>query len=127
MQKAKPLYAAEGGTDDDAYLDGERALGKHRPGSESKITFVAAFSIDNQGHPLYARFSSIAGFTGPAIENWACNTLDQHCQILTVCLTCFNEIADTGGRIRSASPLTVRLRIYHSEEVFSHFHEHLIR
>ncbi len=36
---------------DDAYLGGERSGGKAGRGSENKIPFVAAVSVDDEGHP----------------------------------------------------------------------------
>ena len=48
---------------DDAYLGGERAGGKPGRGSENKVPFVAAISLNYDGNPL-------------AASNLKCNTLD---------------------------------------------------
>lgn len=97
MLEREALYTLQGSVQaDDAYLGGKRSDGKSGRGSENKVPFVAAISVDQQGHPIYARLTAIKGFTGPAIENWARTTLDTECQILTDGLPCFNGIADVG-------------------------------
>jgi hypothetical protein len=97
MLEREALYALQGAVqDDDAYLDGENPGGKVGWGSENKVPFVAAVTVDTQGHPVYARFTAIKGFTSTAIEGWARSTLDTECQVLTDGLPCFNGIADAG-------------------------------
>lgn len=61
--------------------------GKPGRGSENKVPFVAAVSVDAQGHPIYARFTA---------EGWTRSTLDTECQVLTDSPPCFNGIADAG-------------------------------
>ena len=39
---------------DDVYLGGELPGGKAGRGSENKVPFVAAVSLNAEGHPLYA-------------------------------------------------------------------------
>jgi transposase-like protein len=97
MLEREALYTLQGSVQaDDAYLGGERSGGKPGRGSENKVPFVAAVSVDAQGHPIYARFTAIKGFTGPAIADWARTTLEKECQVLTNGLPCFNGIADAG-------------------------------
>ncbi|MBU2738595.1 IS1595 family transposase [Acidithiobacillus concretivorus] len=97
MLEREALYTLQGSVQaDDAYLGGERSGGKPGRGSENKVPFVAAVSVDAQEHPVYARFTTIKGFTGPAIADWARTTLDKACQVLTDGLPCFNGIADAG-------------------------------
>ena len=56
---------------DDAYLGGERAGGKAGRGSENKVPFVAAISLDDRGHPLHLKLNLVSGFTSQAIGKWA--------------------------------------------------------
>ena len=53
----------------DAYLGGERAGGKAGRGSENKVPFVTAASVDGNGngHPLYVKRNLVSGFTPQAI------------------------------------------------------------
>ncbi|MEY2334699.1 transposase [Acidithiobacillus ferrianus] len=53
-------------------------------------------ALNAQGHSVYARFTTIKGFTSTAIEGWARSTLDTECQVLTDGLHCFNGIAGAG-------------------------------
>jgi hypothetical protein len=56
---------------DDAYLGGERVGGKAGRGSENKVPFVAAVSLNTEGHPLYTKMIPVPGFTGTALTDWA--------------------------------------------------------
>ena len=97
MLEREALYTLQGAVQaDDAYLGGENPGGKAGRGSENKVPFVAAVSVDARGRPVYARFTAIKGFTSTAIEGWARSTLDTECQVLTDGLPCFNGIADAG-------------------------------
>ncbi|MCR2831982.1 IS1595 family transposase [Acidithiobacillus ferrooxidans] len=97
MLEREALYTLQGAVQaDDAYLGGENPGGKPGRGSENKVPFVAAVSVDAQGHPVYARFTAIKEFTSTAIEGWARSTLNTDCQVLTDGLPCFNGIADAG-------------------------------
>ncbi|MBN6742488.1 IS1595 family transposase [Acidithiobacillus sp. MC6.1] len=97
MLEREALYTLQGAVQaDDAYLGGENPGGKAGRGSENKVPFVAAVSVDAQGHPVYARFTAIKEFTSTAIEGWARSTLNTDCQVLTDGLPCFNGIADAG-------------------------------
>ena len=48
---------------DDAYLGGERPGGKASRGSENKIPIVAAVSLNEAGHPIHARITSVSCFS----------------------------------------------------------------
>jgi hypothetical protein len=54
---------------DDAYLGGERNDGTAGRGSENKVPFVAAVSLDGDGHPLRAKLAQLPGFTRKAIAD----------------------------------------------------------
>lgn len=56
---------------DDVYLGGERSGGKAGRGSENKVPFVAAVSLNQDGHPVHAKLTPVAGFTLTAIARWA--------------------------------------------------------
>ncbi len=53
---------------DDAYLGGERAGGKAGRGSENKVPFVAAVSLNGQGKPMYLKLNLVSGFTSLALS-----------------------------------------------------------
>jgi transposase-like protein len=68
MAEREECYLLEGQDQvDDAYLGGERSGGKFGRGSENKIPFVAAVSLSDEGHPLRAKLSPVAGFSLKAI------------------------------------------------------------
>ncbi len=97
MLEREALYTLQGPVQaDDAYLGGGHPGGKPGRGSENKVPFVAAVSVDAQSHLVYARYTVITGFTSPAIEGWARSTLDTDGQVLTDGLPCFKGIADAG-------------------------------
>ena len=56
---------------DDAYLGGELSGGTAGRGSENKVPFVAAVSLNEMGHPVYLKLTMVAGFTRDAIKEWA--------------------------------------------------------
>jgi len=83
---------------DDAYLGGERSGGKAGRGSENKIPFVAAVSVDEEGHPLRIKLTPVSGFTLKAITDWSKNHLSSDCTVLSDGLACFNAVGDAGYR-----------------------------
>ena len=48
---------------DDAYLGGELSIGKAGRGSENKIPIVAAVSLNEAGHPIHSRITSVSSFS----------------------------------------------------------------
>jgi hypothetical protein len=66
---------------DDAYLGGELSGGKAGRGSENKIPFVAALSLDGDGHPLRIKLTAVTGFTNKAISDWAKINLTPGCAV----------------------------------------------
>lgn len=81
---------------DDAYLGGERAGGKAGRGSENKIPFVAAVSLNAAGHPLHLKLSPLPGFTCEAIERWARSHLQPGSSVSSDGLACFAAVVDAG-------------------------------
>ena len=81
---------------DDAYLGGERAGGKAGRGSENKIPFVAAVSLNDDGYPRYVKLTPVAGFTSEAILKWAKAKLAPGADVLSDGLACFAAVTDAG-------------------------------
>ncbi len=81
---------------DDAYLGGERAGGKPGRGSENKIPFVAAVSLNDAGNPRFAKLTPVAGFTSEAIRTWARANLIPGASVLSDGLACFAAVTDAG-------------------------------
>lgn len=79
---------------DDAYLGGERAGGTPGRGSENKVPFVAAVSLNDQGNPLYAKVTPLPGFTSDAISEWARANLAPGTDVLSDGLGCFAAVTD---------------------------------
>lgn len=81
---------------DDAYLGGERAGGKPGRGSENKVPFVAAVSLNDQGNPLYVKVTPVVGFTSDAIAKWAKSSLVPGTVVLSDGLGCFAAVTEAG-------------------------------
>jgi len=81
---------------DDAYLGGERAGGKPGRGSENKVPFVAAVSLNEKGFPCFAKLTPVPGFTHQAISNWARANLAEGTSVLSDGLACFAAVTDAG-------------------------------
>lgn len=81
---------------DDAYLGGERVGGKPGRGSENKVPFVAAVSLNEQGNPAYAKLSPVPGFTSDAISTWARASLVPGADVLSDGLGCFAAVTEAG-------------------------------
>lgn len=81
---------------DDAYLGGERAGGKVGRGSENKVPFVAAVSLNSAGHPLYLKLALVSGFTSEAIGKWAKASLVPGACVMSDGLGCFAAVANAG-------------------------------
>jgi transposase-like protein len=81
---------------DDAYLGGERAGGKPGRGSENKVPFVAAVSVDEEGHPKYLKLTVLSGFTLEAIKQWSLANLSPSSTIYSDGLGCFAAVTNAG-------------------------------
>ena len=81
---------------DDADLGGERVGGKAGRGSETKVPFVAAVSLNTEGHPLYTKMIPVPGFTGAALTDWAKAALAPGSQVLSDGLGCFTGVTAAG-------------------------------
>ncbi|MGB7815916.1 MAG: IS1595 family transposase [Methylotenera sp.] len=83
---------------DDAYLGGERRGGKAGRGSENKVSFVAAVSVDDNGHPNRIKLTPVSGFTTEAISAWSKSHLSAGCTVLSDGLACFGGVSAAGCR-----------------------------
>jgi hypothetical protein len=81
---------------DDAYLGGELAGGTVGRGSENKVPFIGAVSLNDQGHPLRAKFTRLPGFTRTAIADWAGANLAPSSTVVSDGLACFAGVTDIG-------------------------------
>lgn len=81
---------------DDAYLGGERTGGKAGRGSENKVPFVAAVSVNDQGNPMYIKLNLISGFTSQAITKWAKANLVPGTHVSSDGLGCFGAVTAAG-------------------------------
>ena len=81
---------------DDAYLGGEYPGGKPGRGSENKVAFVAAVSLDDKGNPRYIKLQRAKGFTCASIQAWAQAALRPGCQVASDGLACFAAVTQAG-------------------------------
>ena len=81
---------------DDAYLGGERAGGKPGRGSENKVPFVAAVSLDDKDRPRFLKLNLVSGFTSDAIGKWAKASLVPGCAVISDGLGCFAAVTTAG-------------------------------
>ena len=81
---------------DDAYLGGEHAGGKAGRGSENKVPFVAAVSVNPRGQPMYLKLNVLSGFTREAVGKWAKANLAPQTAVLSDGLGCFAAVTDAG-------------------------------
>jgi len=86
---------------DDAYLGGELSGGTVGRGSENKVPFVAAVSLDDEGHPLRVKLTPVSGFTSKAIAEWAKSNLSPGCAVLSDGLACFGAVIEAGCQHRA--------------------------
>jgi hypothetical protein len=85
---------------DDAYLGGERSGGKAGRGSENKVPFVAALSLDAAGGPKYLKLDLVSGFASQAICQWAKARLKPSCAVRSDGMRRFTAVADVGCTVR---------------------------
>jgi hypothetical protein len=81
---------------DDATLGGELNGGTAGRGSENKVPFVAAVSLDPAGHPLRAKWAPLPGFARKAIAAWASTHLSPGSCVVFDGLACFAGIDPAG-------------------------------
>jgi hypothetical protein len=60
------------------------------------VPFVAAVSLDGDGHPLRAKLAQLPGFTRKAIADWAGTNLSPGSTVISDGLACFAGVTDAG-------------------------------
>ena len=97
MADREDRYLLEGKVQvDDAYLGGERAGGKVGRGSENKVAFVAAVSLNEEDRPLRVRLTPVPGFTLKAVAAWAKDHLAPGSAVFSDGLACFGAVTEAG-------------------------------
>jgi transposase-like protein len=97
MVEREARYVLSGKVEvDDAYLGGELSGGTAGRGSENKVPFVAAVSLDPAGHPLRAKLTPVPGFTLKAIAAWANAHLSPGSCVVSDGLACFVGVGEAG-------------------------------
>ncbi len=81
---------------DDVYWGGERRGGKRGRGSANKVPFVAAVSLNEQGHPIAINMNVVKGFRLTEISRWATRHLHPECTIISDGLSCFAAVQQAG-------------------------------
>jgi transposase-like protein len=81
---------------DDVYWGGENRGGKKGRGSENKTPFVAAVSVDDQGHPQKMNMNVVKGFRSKEIERWSKEHLNAGSLVISDGLPCFNAVKLAG-------------------------------
>lgn len=97
---------------DDAYLGGELIGGKAKRGSENKVPFVAAVSLDPAGHPLRTKLTPLPGFTLKAIASWASSHLSRGNQVVSDGLACLAGVSEAGREHRPSSSAAANPRTF---------------
>jgi transposase-like protein len=73
---------------DDVYWGGEHRGGKRGRGSPNKITFVAAVSVNEKGHPMAMNMNVVNGFRSTEIAKWAQRQLSANSLVVSDGLVC---------------------------------------
>jgi hypothetical protein len=81
---------------DDVYWGGEHRGGKRGRGSENKTPFVAAVSLNEEGHPLQMKMTVVDGFKSKTIEAWAKKHLAIGSEVISDKLACFISVTKAG-------------------------------
>lgn len=97
MAEREARYVLEGPVQvDDAYLGGERSGGTAGRGSENKVPFVAAVSLNEHGRPLRAKLTAVPSFSLKAIAQWAKTSLAPGSTVFSDGLACFAGVTEAG-------------------------------
>ncbi|QIT54230.1 IS1595 family transposase [Aquisalimonas sp. 2447] len=97
MTEREQRYRLDGHVQlDDAYLGGERRGGKAGRGSENKVAFFAAVSLNADGHPLRIRLTPVSTFTTEAVTRWAQASLVPGSSVSSDGLACFRGVTAAG-------------------------------
>ena len=81
---------------DDVYWGGEQHGGLRGRGSKNKTPFVAAVSINEEGHPVAMNMNVVKGFRLTEISKWARQHLQAESFVVSDGLACFSAVKDAG-------------------------------
>jgi transposase-like protein len=81
---------------DDVYWGGERRGGKRGRGSANKVPFVAAVSLNKEGHPIAMNMNVVKGFRLTEISRWAKQHLQPSSTIISDGFPCFSAVKEAG-------------------------------
>jgi hypothetical protein len=81
---------------DDVYWGGERRGGKRGRGSANKVPFIAAVSLNEEGHPIAMNMNVVKGFRLTEISRWAKQHLQPNCVVISDGLPCFSAVTAAG-------------------------------
>ncbi len=79
---------------DDAYWGGEQRGGKRGRGSANKVPFVAAVSVDEDGHPIAMNMHVVKGFRLNEVAKWAKHHLQPGSTVISDGLSCFSGVKE---------------------------------
>jgi len=77
---------------DDVYWGGEKHGGKRGRGSENKTPFIAAVSIDENGHPMKMNMNVVKSFTSEEVKRWSKKHLKSGSTVISDGLSCFRAV-----------------------------------
>lgn len=81
---------------DDVFWGGERHGGKGGRGAPGKTPFIAAVSVDEDGHPRYMNMNVVEGFRIKEIVRWARCHLQPGSRVISDGLACFSSVKTVG-------------------------------
>lgn len=81
---------------DDVYYGGERHGGKRGRGSAHKVPFIAAVSVNAQGHPIAMNLNVVKGFRLNEIARWSRQHLVPRSVVISDGLACFSAVKAVG-------------------------------
>jgi transposase-like protein len=81
---------------DDVYWGGERRGGKRGRGAANKVPFVAAVSLNEDGHPISMNMNVVNGFQLTEIARWAKQHVQPGSTIVSDGLPCFSAVTQAG-------------------------------
>jgi transposase-like protein len=81
---------------DDVYWGGERRGGKRGRGSANKVSFVAAVSLNKEGHPMAINMNVLKGFRLTEISRWAKQHVQANSTVISDGLPCFSAVKEAG-------------------------------
>lgn len=81
---------------DDVYWGGENRGGRRGRGSENKTPFVAAISLNKEGHPMRMNMNVVSSFTLKEIERWSKSHLMAGSLVISDGLACFRAVEKAG-------------------------------